>query len=67
MWNKTKGLIQKLPNLENRKYLYTFLIIGVVILFTLAYSLVSSVLFVLDNNTSDNKNLLIRAKTLIDE
>jgi hypothetical protein len=67
MWNKTKGLIQKLPNLENRKYLYTFLIIGVVILFTLAYSLVSSVLLVLDNNTSDNKNLLIRAKTLIDE
>lgn len=67
MWEKTKGLIQKLPTLENTKYLYTFLIIGIIILFALAYSLISSILSVLDSNTSDTKNLLIQARILIDE
>ncbi len=67
MWEKTKGIIQKLPNLQNRMYLYTFLIVGVVILFTLAYSLISSILLVLNNTTTDDKNLLIKAKTLIDD
>ncbi len=36
-------------------------------LFTLAYSLISTVLSVLSNNTSDSKNLLIQAKILIDD
>lgn len=67
MWEKTKGMIEKLPNLENKKYLYHFLSVGVVILFALAYTLISSVLVILNNGTSDNKNLLIQAKTLIDE
>lgn len=67
MGEKTKWLIQKLPNLQNKKYLYTFLIVGIAILFVLAYTLISSVLLVFNNSTSDNKNLLIKAKTLIDE
>ena len=67
MWERTRWLIQKLPTLENKSYLYPFLLIGIIILFTLAYSLVSSILFVIWNNTSDEKNLLIHAKTLIDE
>jgi hypothetical protein len=67
MWEKSKWLIQKLPNLQNKQYLYTFLIIGIIILFILAYTLISSILLVFNTNTSDDKNLLIRAKTLIDE
>ena len=67
VWDKTKWLIQKLPNLENKKYLYHFLAIGIILLFALAYSLISSVLYVLSSTTSDNKNLLIQAKTLIDD
>ncbi|MBC7504096.1 hypothetical protein H7169_03920 [Candidatus Gracilibacteria bacterium] len=67
MWEKTKGLIQKIPTLENRKYQYAFIGIGVIILFALAYSLISSILGVLSNTTSDSKNLLIQAKILIDD
>lgn len=67
MWEKTKWLIRKLPDLQNRRYLYVFLSAGIVILFILAYSLVSSILLVFNSNVSDNKNLLIKAKTLIDE
>ncbi len=67
VWDRTKGIIQKLPSLENKKYLYHFLAIGIVLLFALAYSLISSILYVLNTSTSDNKNLLIQAKTLIDD
>lgn len=38
-----------------------------VLLFALAYSLISSILGVLSTNTSDSKNLLIQAKILIDD
>ena len=67
MWEKTKWLIQKLPTLTNPRYQLAFLGIGVVLLFALAYSLVSSILWVLSTNTSDSKNLLIQAKILIDD
>lgn len=67
MWEKTKGLIQKLPTLRNPRYQIAFLSIGVVLLFALAYSLISSILTVLSTNTSDTKNLLIQAKILIDD
>ncbi len=67
MWEKTKWLIQKLPNIDNQKYLYPFLVIGIIILFTLLYSLVSSVIWVLSTSTSDATNLLIKAKILVDE
>ena len=67
MWEKTKWLIQKLPTLSNTRYQFAFLAIGVVLLFALAYSLVSSILWVLSTNTSDTKNLLIQANILIDD
>lgn len=67
MWEKTKWVIQKLPTLENKKHQYLFLSIGIVILFILAYSLISSILWVLSTTTSDSKNLLIQAKILIDD
>ncbi len=37
------------------------------LLFALAYSLISSILGVLSTNTSDSKNLLIQAKILVDD
>lgn len=43
MWEKTKGIIRKLPTLENRKYLYSYLIIGITLLFILTYYLISSI------------------------
>ncbi len=67
MWERTKWLIQKLPTLQNKKYQYVFLGFGIVILFALAYSLISSVLSVIDNTTTDNKNELVKAKILVDD
>lgn len=67
MWEKTKNYIKKLPTLENKKYQYTFLSIGLILLFVLLYSLISTLLGVLENTKSDSKNLLIQAKILIEE
>lgn len=67
MWERTRWLIQKIPTLSNTRYQFAFLAIGVVLLFALAYSLVSSILWVLSSNTSDTKNLLIQANILIDD
>jgi hypothetical protein len=67
MWEKTKKYIKKLPTLENKKYQYAFLWIGVALLFVLLYSLTSTLLGVLENSKSDSKNLLIQAKILIEE
>lgn len=67
MWENTKKYIRKLPTLENKKYQYAFLSIGVVLLFILSYSLISSILGVFENNKSDSKNLLIQAKIYIEE
>ena len=67
MWERTKWLIQKIPTLQNKKYQYVFLGFGIVILFALAYSLISSVLSVIDNTTTDNKNELVKAKILVDD
>lgn len=67
MWEKTKWLVQKFPTLQNQKYQIIFLTIGILILFALGYSLISSILGALSTNTSDSKNLLIQAKILIDD
>lgn len=67
MWEKTKNYIRKLPTLENKRYQYGFLSIGIVLLFVLLYSLISSLLGVFENNKSDSKNLLIQAKILVEE
>lgn len=67
MWENTKKYIRKLPTLENKKYQYTFLGVGVILLFILSYSLISSILGVFENSKSDSKNLLIQAKMYIEE
>ena len=67
MLEKTKNYIKKLPTLENKKYQYTFLSIGILILFVLLYTIISSLLGAFENSKSDSKNLLIQAKLLIEE
>jgi hypothetical protein len=67
MWERTKGIIRKLPVLENKKYQYVFLSAGIAILFALSYILISSIVSVLSTPASDSKNLLIQASLLVDE
>lgn len=61
-----KTWIHKIPK-ENRTIQYGFLIVGIFILFSLIYSLVSGISTMIHTSSSDSKNQLLQAQTLIEQ
>ncbi len=58
--------MEKVPN-GSKKMQYGFLIIGIIILFLLAYSLMSAISGIIHTTSTDSKNQILQAQSLIDQ